>query len=497
MRADQYIGRIKMLKSDNKLNVVCAGFMQLVSIVSGFVVSKLILHTFGSEVNGLVSSINQFLSIISLLEGGLTAVVLSQLYRPIEDRDIEKISNIVAASNKFFRKVGIIFIIYSIILAIVYPLVVKQPFSFGYVNSLILVMSMATFAQYFFALTNRIVLQANQKNYIISIVMGTTLLLNLGFTLISIYVYPSIHILKLFNTILFFLQPIIYNYYVKKYFAIVKGKKPDQELLRNRWSGFFQNLTYFITMNTDMIVITFFAGLLEVSVYSIYMLVLNAIRQLITSAAGGYQSALGKVIAQNNESLLAESFSKFYKATSNISIGLFGVTMILIVPFVTLYTKGINDINYSRQMFSIIIILSQLVFCIREPYRLLVVSAGRFRDTNFGAILESILNLIISVILVNVMGLTGVAIGTLISVIYRYVYFLVYVRKHMIKYNVRKLLLQNSIYLIEIFIFILLTQTLELSWITSFKLFVVAGAVITLIVTMIQFGIYRLIVKKL
>lgn len=63
----------------------------------------MILKTFGSDVNGLVSSLNQFLSYISLIEGGLTGVVLASLYKPLEEKNYNKVSGIVKATNKFLK----------------------------------------------------------------------------------------------------------------------------------------------------------------------------------------------------------------------------------------------------------------------------------------------------------------------------------------------------------------------------------------------------------
>lgn len=161
-----------------------------------------------------------------------------------------------------------------------------------------------------------------------------------------------------------------------------------------------------------------------------------------------------------------------------------------------LFTDGVHDINYSRHVFAIIMVLAQLVFCIREPYRLLAVSAGKFRETNIGAIVEAILNLGISIILVNFMGLIGVAIGTLVSTVYRYIYLLIYTRKNLVSYHTKKMVVQNTIYILEVLLFVLFVMIIDFSWITTFKLFVTAGVITTLIIAVLQLGIYNLIKEK-
>lgn len=88
---------------NNKKNLVSALINQFATIIYGLILPRMIITTFGSEVNGMISSISQFLSFISLLEGGLGAVVLAELYYPLEQKDDEKIKNILLACHSFFK----------------------------------------------------------------------------------------------------------------------------------------------------------------------------------------------------------------------------------------------------------------------------------------------------------------------------------------------------------------------------------------------------------
>ena len=75
-------------------NIITSLLQQVVTVICGLIVPRAIIGTFGSSVNGLVSSINQFLSYITLLEAGIGPVIKSALYKPIAKKDkieIEKI----------------------------------------------------------------------------------------------------------------------------------------------------------------------------------------------------------------------------------------------------------------------------------------------------------------------------------------------------------------------------------------------------------------------
>ena len=140
----------------------------MVFVIYGLVVPRLILGSFGSEVNGLVSSITQFLGFISLLEGGLGAVVLAELYKPIEDNDYIKIKGILYSCQHFFKSLAIFFVIYTVVLSAVYSLAIRKRFEITFTISLIIILSLTTIAQYLFSITIRLYLQADQKIYIIN-----------------------------------------------------------------------------------------------------------------------------------------------------------------------------------------------------------------------------------------------------------------------------------------------------------------------------------------
>lgn len=146
------------------LNIIVSLLLQVVTLICGFIVPKLIITKFGSDVNGLVSSIAQFLAYISLLEAGFGPVVKAALYKPIANKDKKQIENILKASEKFFRVIALIFVIYLIILAFVYPTIVNTKFSFFYTMSLVVIISISTFAEYFFRYDLYIIFTSRTKN---------------------------------------------------------------------------------------------------------------------------------------------------------------------------------------------------------------------------------------------------------------------------------------------------------------------------------------------
>lgn len=152
------------------LNSTTSLTLQFVSILIGLILPRMMIQYYGSTVNGLISSVAQFISYITLFEAGMGGVVKAALYKPIADNEMFKISTILKATDKYFKKLSIYFVIYVLLLAFIYPLVVDETFSLPYTAALIIIISVSTFAQYFIGITYSIFLQADAKNYIINVI---------------------------------------------------------------------------------------------------------------------------------------------------------------------------------------------------------------------------------------------------------------------------------------------------------------------------------------
>lgn len=474
----------------NKKNITSALISEFVTMISGLILPRLIIGTFGSELNGLVSSITQFLSFISLLEGGLGAVVLAELYKPIENHDENKIQEILSECQNFFTKLAVIFIVYTVGLGIVYPIFINASYGFIYTSSLVVILSCTTLIRYLFSITNKLYLQANQKIYIVNIITAVITAANLIIAIIVIKVYPEIHVLKIMSDILFLIQPIAFNRIVDKKFHTKVGiAKKNTTVLTNRWSGFSQNLAHFINMNTDVAVITVFVGLKEVSIYTVYMLAVNALRKFLSLLSNSYQSALGKYYVAEDKKLLESKFYSFDSINTQISLIVFNTCLLLINPFVSIYTTGVKDVNYYQPAFALVIVLANLIYCIREPYRYVVLAAGKFRETNFGSMMEAILNIGISLVLVRWLGLLGVAIGTFIAIGFRYIYFVIYLKKDIIYLNLKKFILKFIVILLVCIANIVAYFVLDLSIANAFS-FILYGFATVFLEAVVTFSLF-------
>lgn len=316
------------------INIISSLTLQVVTVISGFIIPKIILTNFGSSVNGLVSSLNQFLSYITLIEGGITGVVLTNLYKPLVDHDNKKISAVLVTAKKFFNKIGYLFIAYSIGVAVVYPILSKEGFSWSFVASLTVVLSLNLLIQYLFSLSFRVLLQADKKLYVISFTQIVITVCNIACAFFSVKIYPSIHLLKLLTGLLYIIQPLVYGYFVKKHYSINWGTEPDDNLLKERWNGFAINCAAFIHNSTDITILTIFTNLATVSIYGVYTLVTNGLNGLFAAVFRAIAPTVGQAYAKGDEHELNKKLDLFEFITFISVYFCFTLSGLLITPFV-------------------------------------------------------------------------------------------------------------------------------------------------------------------
>lgn len=475
-------------------NIIYSLLLQFSTVICGFITPVLIISQYGSEVNGLISSITQFLAYIVLLESGVGPVLKAALYKPIAKKNVKEIKGLLKSSQKFFRKISFIFICYIVLLIFLYPSFVSNQFSSLFTISLILIISVSTFFEYFFGITYRIYLGASQESYVISLIQLVTLILNTVLIVIMVKLNFDVLLVKLISALIYSLRPILQYLYVVRVKKIKIDKDDGEIAIPNKWVGLSQHIASTIHSNTDVMVLTLFCkNMALVSIYSVYYLVINGVKQFIKSFSNNIDSSFGDMIAKNEFENLQIKYG-FYETAYFIIISIVYIcTLVLIVPFISAYTNGITDADYIQYTFAYLLVLGEFVWAIRQPYNELIKAAGHFRETKIGSWIEAILNLSISILLVGKYGLVGIAFGTLVAMIYRTGEFVYYTNRHILKrsvfVSVKKILLILMETVIGIIVFFKIP--LCVSYIEWIKYAIIVFTSVSIFVLVLNFMFYK------
>ena len=475
-------------------NTVFSLLMQLVTVICGFILPRLILTQYGSEVNGLCQSIAQFLGLISFLEMGIGQVIKSALYKPLVENDWKQISRVIASGTRYFQKIACALIVYVIILAMLYPTMVATAFDWTFAVTLIFAMCISNFAQYYFGVVDGILLSADQKGYIQNAINIVTAILNVLLCTVLIHLEASIQFVKLVSSTVFLLRPVALRIYVNKKYAVDRKITYRQEPITQKWNGTAQHISAVVLEGTDNVVLTVFSTLTDVSIYSVYYMVIAGVVQLYTALTSGLPAIMGQLWAERDINKLTVLFNTTETVLHGITVFMFSCVMGLILPFVQVYIDGIQNAEYIQPTFAMLLTFAYAVRCLRTPYNMIIYAAGHFKQTQRCHIVAASVNLSLSVVGVYIWGLPGIAFGTLVAMAYQTTWIAWYASKYLLRrsfaYYIRHILTDTVAVILVWFAiqWIKLPSVSYLGWVLMALQVAGIALVITVFVTVVCFG---------
>lgn len=478
-------------------NSVSNILLQLVTLVCSFILPRLILSRFGSSYNGITTSVTQFMSVIALLKSGIGGATRAALYKPLAEKDTDQISATILATEKFMRKVSLIFAAFIFCFSCAYPLLVSAEFDWLFSASLVMIISISTFVQNYFGITYQLLLEADQRKYVHTLIEIAAVILNVVIAAVLINIGCGIHMVKLGSALVYSASPIFLHFYVRRNYKLRRDVAPDHKSINQRWAAFFHQIAFFIHNNTDIALLTIFSTTKEISVYSIHYMVANGLRKILATVSTGFGAVFGNMLAKNETAVLRRTLDMYELLLHVVATILFGAAFVLTTPFVGVYTRGISDVSYYRPLFAQIMIVAELLYSLRTPCQSLVVAAGHFKQTKKYAAVEAALNLVISLILVSRYGVVGLVIGTLISIIYRNFCYILYTSREILQIKPFVFYKRFAITGICMVLIALLPKIIPAGEITNYLQWIIYAIKITVLAIIITLGVNIAFYRKL
>ena len=402
-------------------------------IIIGLVIPRFLLLNYGSETNGFLSSVTQIITYMSLLEAGVGTASLQALYKPVAEDNKKEISAILSATNHFYKRTGVIYLIVVIIISIIYPIVVSNTLGPVTIVSVILVNGLSGVIAYFFQGKYKILLQAEGKNYVIAnLNTVTNVLVNVS-RVILINMNVSIILVQSMYLVFNILQMLYFWYYMRKNYKWLNVKdKPNFEAISQKDAVLVYQISALIFEHTDVLILTLMCDLRVVSVYSLYKTLFGMVNTLLTNVSSGFVFRLGHAYNTGRSSfrLMYDAYETYYMS---IVFSIHTVAYIFILPFLKLYTAGITDIEYIDSKLSLMFLIIGLLSCGRMTSANAINYAGKFKATQNRAVLESVINLAVTIVGTHFIGIYGALLGTIVALLYRTNDMIIYSAKHILK----------------------------------------------------------------
>ncbi len=466
------------------INTVTSILLQVVLAISGIIVPRFFTALYGSSVNGLVSSITQFISYINLVEAGISAAGMVALYGPLARGEKDNINGVFAAANRFYRQSGLIFAALIGLLVLLYPFAVKNEIGdTAFIRTMIAVLSISGIVDYFILGKYRMLLTADQRGYVIAIaqIFGTVIMTVASIILMELKF--SALLVKGAAAVIYILRSIVVVVYAKRrYKWLTVKEKPNLAAFEQRWAVLAHQIAGMVISNSAMILLTFFLkenALVEVSVYSVYNLVAYSLTLVLSSVQTGIGAGFGQVISNGEKEVLNKSFKTYEFIFFLVIFTAYSCMAVLLHPFITLYSADFEDGGiYARPIVIALFTVWGFLQSVRAPAVTIITAAGHYKKTQTRAIIEAVINLTVSLVLVRPLGIVGVVTGAICSSLYRTTDIL-YCERHLIRGTIGRTLRRIGVNLllsaVLIFAGLQLVPTVTNSWLVWLASAVIFG----------------------
>lgn len=402
-----------------KYNLIIGVAGQFLTIALGIVLPRLVLTSYGSEVNGLINSVTQIYSYVGLLEAGIGTATIQALYKCIGSDDRNQTNAVLAATNRYYNKTGVLYAFAIVVFAVAYPLLVKTSLPIATVVLVIIFNGAGSVVGFFVQQKYLLLLRAEGKHYVDSILTTTITVIRNVAKILLMAMGMDVVWVQMIAMVIGLIQMVCITVYVKKNYKWIDLKvKPDYAAISQSKNVLIHQVSTLVFNNTDTIILTVFCGLKVVSVYSLYTLLFGMISNTLSVVVTSIVFAIGQAYHSDKE-----RFQRLYDAYElgymTLVFALYSVANFFILPFIKCYTAGVTDIEYIDSRLPLLFICTYLLSCGRSAPGQAINIAGHFKDTQSRSIFESVLNLTISLVAVQFLGIYGVLIGTIAALVYR------------------------------------------------------------------------------
>ena len=469
---------------------------QTVILVLGFVIPRIIMQSYGSDTNGLTSTITQIFTYMALLEAGISQATRNKLFKPIKEDNKEEISYWMSVSRRYFRRISAVYFAIVLVLAVLQPLFLNTSVGYGTIAFYIFFEGLTSVVSFYFINTWVSFLNSKGDTYVVNALTLLNKVLCYGVKIVLALFGFNIALIQVGYFLVSVLQVILYYMYMKKKYGWINySLSVKNAVLPDRKSYIIIEIAWTIFSSTDMILLSIFVSTQLASVYSVYNLPIVALNGLLNAVYCALNYNLG--ISYHED---IEKYKKVHDMFNSIFIGamtiLMSVTYVLLIPFVKLYTKGVTDINYVYPMLPLLFCMVQLLSWNRFVSGNLFGVAGKIKSVEKISIIEALIKLILSIILIVSHGIVGALIATVVALPIKVIYCNYVADKVILKRPIVKTVSILGVNWLLFAIVVVINPFLNLN-IDSYLSFALYGGIVFVVISMISVLLNAIVNKDL
>lgn len=410
------------MKSERKKssfkNMITAVSSNVLTIIVGLVAQAVFIKILGSEYLGLNGLFSNVISMLGIVELGMGSAIIYNMYKPIAENDHEKIKSLMQFYKKSYRIITLIISIIGIMIIpfIKYIVDIESITVDINVYLVYILFLLETICSYILSY-KRSMLYADQKEYITNIIhIGYTILVN-TMQLTFLYFTNDYYLYLIIKVMMRLVENIVISSYVNRRYSYLLDNnvtkldsKTEKDIFQKIRALFFHKIGTFIVSGTDNIIISKYLGLVTVGLYSNYYMIINAVQTVINHIIQATRASVGNLLVTESKTKQFDIFNKIRFV--NFWISCFSSICIFVImdSFITIWI-GYKFVLPTKVL--LVLVINFFIVSSRSTYGAFKEAAGIFYEDRFVPIIESLLNIVLSIIFVKKFGLMGVFMGTI------------------------------------------------------------------------------------
>lgn len=412
----------KQSRLKNSLLNLGTGFgAQALAAVLRFVTRTVFIHTLGGAYLGINGYFSDILTMLSLSELGLDTAINYKLYKPLAERDIPRVRQLTNFYKTAYRFVGLTILTLGLILIPLLPHIIKDYDNLTALNinaAVVFVLYLLqSVSSYFFFAWMSVIVKADQKLHLLNIASYIVMLVTNGLQILTLYLLRNFYI---YTAILIFsaiFQNFINSRIAKKNYPEVFIKNDDRisreevrDIFKDLGALFVYKVNGVVLKATDNLVLGAFVGLAVVGLYSNYLMIYHTVKNLLGKFYSSVKASMGNLFSESS----VQKQYEFFEVVNFVTVIFYGTALVGIsVCANEMILTWIGKEYLIPQPFPILIGIELLFAGLKTNLGQIRNITGAFRQMWFRPILGAIVNLVVSVILVQSYGIYGVIAGTI------------------------------------------------------------------------------------
>lgn len=491
-------------------NVMSNVIFNFIIAFLGFAKIKVFMKGFSTDLYSLHQLFYQIFAYFTIADIGFGLVINKNLYKAFAKKDKNEINKIYVTSRKFYNILGSVLLLFSVLFSFFVNNLTKAKISIPYMQIMFISVITLNVIDYFFEAPKGII-TADEKLYEVNYLIK-------GAKVLTTVIQIALVLLKL-DYIIIMLASIIFNLIINLYmnqkilkkYPYLQSRKKDKKAKGNLKYNLKENnkfhkeylkgtkdlipskLSGVLNSNTDIVLISTFISPLMVNIYSSYNYIVKFITDTTYIMASAIVPSFAAEINNNKEKSykIFEEINLFFLFLAcfvNIMLYLF------LNPLIKLW---IGEEYLVANITLILFITLGFQTIIKRGMDIVINSKGYFKETKKPVFFEALVNLVLSLALIKPLGMNGVLIGSVLSIILTtYIFHPIFIYKKVFNKTPTKFYIRNFVaYLISV----ILASAFALIKINTIGIgsFILNVLIYAIIVLIILFIIFYLIFKPM